>query len=156
MLSEDQLQKKAVEDCENHVAAVVTGDILVEPSEPNLSWKPVELRHVFDQHMIVWRRCADFEVVLNANNEPVGYIDGDKWLECEWVDLSHATIVDLAARTGFVPADSSVLSAHAGPDQCVEATLSTEPDKADAPRYVVRINPSRRRVISILPEEAQQ
>jgi len=156
VLSQSQLQKKAVEDCENHVAALVTGSMLVQPGESDLSWDPVELRHIHDQHMIVWRRCADIEVVLNGNDEPVGYIDRDKWNECEWVDLHHATIIALSARTGFVPAHSSVLSAQAGPNSCVEATLSTEPEKADAPRYVVRINPSRQRVISILPQEVQQ
>jgi hypothetical protein len=155
MLSEDQLKKKAVEDCQSHVTAVVTGDITVEPDNSGLSWDTIELRHIFDQHMIVWRRCADFTVVLNGSDEPVGYIDGDKWNDCEWAQLSHETIVALSARTGFVPADSTVLSAQEGPEHCVEATLSTEPQKADAPRYVVRINPTRQRVISILPQEAQ-
>lgn len=155
MLKEDKLKEKALSDCRQHVSTLLKGDMLVEPNEESqLSWNEVELRHYFSQHMVIWRRCAKFTVVLDTNDQPVGYIDDDKWAECEWAPMSHETIVELASQTGFVPDDALVLSEDVGPNDCIEARLSTKPDEPDAPRYVVQINPVRRRIISILPEEA--
>lgn len=154
MISQDKLQQKAVDDCEQHVASLISGNFFVEPNESGVSWSEIDLRHNFSSHMIIWRRCAEFTVVLDGSDTPVGYIDEDKKRECEWAPLDHDTIVELASQTGFVPADALVLSEDVGPDDCIEARLSTDPEKPDAPRYVVRINPIRRRIISILPEEA--
>lgn len=157
MLKEDKLKEKALSDCQQHVSTLLSGDMLVEPNEESqLSWNEVELRHYFSQHMVIWRRCAGFTVVLNAGDEPVGYIDDDKWAECEWAPMSHESIVELAAETGFVPAESSVLSDELGDKDCIKARLSTNPEEPDAPRYIVQVNPVRRRIISILPEEAAE
>ena len=154
MISQDKLKQTAVDDCEQHVASLISGNFFVEANECDVSWNQIDLRHNFSAHMVIWRRCSEFTVVLDGNDKPVGYIDEDKWQDCAWAPVDHDTIVELAAQTGFVPEDALVLSEDVGPNDCVEARLSTDPEKPDAPRYVVRINPVRRRLISILPEEA--
>lgn len=152
MKTPQQLQQQAVKDCEGHVASVLKGKFLIEPGEPHTDWNPLDFRREYDQPLIVWRESSDFDVVLDDQDKPVGYIDKDKYLNCQYRAMTHGEIIALAAATGYVPADSSVVSAAQGPHDCVEATLATEPERVDSPRYLVQINPTRKSIIAIVPE----
>ena len=104
MLSREQLQQTARDDCLSHAKQVVAGELKVELGESEQRWSPTHLRYVFDQAMVIWRQIAPFEVLLDADDRPVGFVDPDKWQDCQWRQLGQWDVQDLAVcdRDGVV------------------------------------------------------
>lgn len=149
LLDGADLARRCVDACRKHVEATLEGEYVVEPQEPFLEWDPIALAHVFDQPMIVWRAVAGFEVLLDARDRPVGFVDEDKWLRCAWQDLPEEEALGLARATGFVPPEARLLSAGRGEKDCLELVFAEKP--AGPRRVRVRINPARKAVISAEP-----
>jgi len=146
-----ELEARAIEHCRTKVDATLEGEFRVEPLEPDLGWDPVFLCHVHDQPMVLWRAFDAFEVILDADDRPVGFVDEDKWRSCSWRELPLNEAEALARSTGLVP-HGLLLAEHApGERGCLVLRFSTE--TPDGPHVCVRINPERRAVISVEPEE---
>lgn len=148
LLARTELERRSVEACRKHVEMTLEGEYIVEPLEADLEWDPVSLAHVFDQPMVVWRALAGFEVLLDGRDRPVGFVDDDKWLRCEWKELPREEAVALARATGFVPAELPLASAARGEKDCLELVF-VAPRGAAGVR--ARLNPARRAVISVEP-----
>lgn len=153
LLAEARLRDLAVEACRKHVEKTLEGAYAVEPLEHALEWDPIALTHVFDQPMVVWRGLAGFEVLLDAHDHPVGFVDEDKWLRCAWAELAEAEAEALARATGFVGSELPLASAGRGEMDCLELVFGA---LGKPGRVRVRVNPARKAVISAepLPEAA--
>jgi len=153
MLSKEQLQDRSREDCLRHARQDLTGELKVELGQADPHWSPVALREVFEQSMVIWRRIGRFEVLLDEDDVPVGFVDPDKWEDCRWRDLTEWDIRDLVGRTRLVRDGFAVRQAGRSRGDCLEAVLVEEPGDPNPKLLRVRINPSRRAVISLLPEQ---
>ncbi len=149
LIQPTELQDKAVEACRKRVEAALEGEYLVEPLEADLEWDPVSHRHVYDQPMVVWRAYGAFEVILDAQDRPVGFLDEDKWLRCAWRDLPEAEAVALARASQMVPANLALVGRSRGEKDCLELVFGEKEGSRDGVR--VRINPVRKAVISVVP-----
>jgi hypothetical protein len=152
LLDPAALQAKAIELCRKHTESQLEGEYLVEPLEGDLEWDPVSLRHLYDQPMVIWRAFGAFEVILDERQQPLGFVDEDKWLSCAWRDLPPARAEALARATGLVPAGMKLTESARGEKDCLE--LLFEGGTTEAIR--VRVNPSREAVISVQPEETKR
>lgn len=156
MVDLDTLQKKALADCLAFAGQQLTGDFHVEPvpvpDDEALSWDPVELRYVVDQTAVLWRRYGQFEVVLDAEDRVVGYVDPDKWEKCRWEPLTDAEALSIARTSGLLRPGLRLVESRKGEGDCLELRLE-EPGRNAPPGLVVCINPVRRAVISVLPAE---
>jgi hypothetical protein len=146
------LRAKAIEICIKHIETQLEGEYLIEPLDADLEWDPISLRHVYDQPMVIWRAFGAFEVILDAHNQPVGFVDEDKWLSCSWHDLPPARVEALARATGLVLPIMKLSKSLRGEKDCLEVVF--EDETAEIIR--VQINPSREAVISVRPGEASQ
>ncbi len=150
LLRAEDLREKALVACAEHVEAMLEGTYHLETLPHELEWSPVELRHHFEQPIVVWRIYDTFEVLLDEQDRPVGFVDGDKWRSCAWKELPADVAEALARGTGFVPARLAVTATHRGDKDCLELVFAegTLPS-----RLLVRINPARKVVISVEPVE---
>lgn len=148
LLRTEDLGAKALSACAAHVEATLEGTYHLEPLPHQLEWSPVELRHQFEQPLVVWRAYDTFEVLLDAQDQAVGFVDGDKWRSCAWRELPLGVAEALARATGLVPAGFALLNQLRGEKDCLELIFAEGklPD-----RLLVRINPARRVVISVEP-----
>lgn len=152
VLDEGTLREQALDDCRTHAEATLDGDLDVEVVESELAWDPVALRHVFDQSHLVWRRFAQFEVVVDGAGRPLGFIDGGGWEECEDAPLDLEDALELARQSGWFTPE---LEAAGG---LVEGELGSRildvEDRGRPPgrrRFTIEVNPKRRVLISVLP-----
>jgi hypothetical protein len=156
MVDLDTLQKKALAACLALAEQQLNGEFLAEPVEvptdEALSWDPIELRYVVDQTAVLWRRYGQFEVVLDEEDRVVGYVDHDKWQKCRWEPLTDGEALTIARTSGLLRPGLKLVESGKGEGDCLELRLE-EPGKKAAPGLVVRINPARRAVISVLPAE---
>jgi len=152
MLSKEELQDKARADCLAHVRTIVADDLKVQPDEPRSRWRPSQLREVFTQAIVLWRRFGRFEVLLDDRDAPVGFVDPDKWEHCSWRQLSEWEIRELVRRTHLLREALAVEDVCCGEQNCLEAVIVEDPAGERPRRFRVKINPSRRAVISLLPE----
>jgi hypothetical protein len=156
MVDLDTLQKKAVADCLAFAEQQLSGEYRAEPipvpPEEALSWDPVELRYVVDQSVVLHRRYSQFEVVLDADDRVVGYVDHDKWEKCRWEPLTDGEALSIARTSGLLRPGLRLTGSRRGEGDCLELILA-EPGRNAAPGLVVRINPARRAVISVLPAD---
>jgi hypothetical protein len=150
LLPTEELRNKALGACAKHVEATLEGTYHLETLPHELEWSPVELRHHFEQPLVIWRSYDTFEVVLDEENQAVGFVDGDKWRSCAWQELPVATAEALARATGLVPARFALTNQQRGEKDCLELVFSEDRLLG---RLRVRINPARRVVISVEPVE---
>ncbi|WP_224240872.1 hypothetical protein [Hyalangium gracile] len=158
MVDLDTLQKKALEDCLAFAEQHLSGEFRAEPvlvaPEDALSWDSVELRYVVDQTAILYRRYSQFEVVLDADDRVVGYVDHDKWEKCRWEPLSDGEALTIARSSGLLRLGLRLVESRKGEGDCLELRFE-EPGPNAAPGLTVRINPVRRAVISVLPADVE-
>jgi len=156
MVDLDTLQKKALADCLALAEAQLSGEYRAEPvaapADEALVWDPVELRYVVDQTVVLWRRYGQFEVVLDEEDRVVGYVDHDKWQKCRFEPLPDGEALSIARTSGLLRPGLRLIESRKGEGDCLELRLE-EPGPKAAPGLVVRINPVRRAVISVLPAE---
>jgi hypothetical protein len=159
MVDLDTLQKKALADClafaEQHLSGEFHAEPVPVPAAEALSWDPVELRYVVDQTVVLWRRYGQFEVVLDEEDRVVGYVDHDKWQKCRWEPLTDGEALTIARTSGLLRPGLRLVESRKGEGDCLELRLE-EPGRNAPPGLVVRINPARRVVISVLPPEAAE
>lgn len=151
MVEFTSLRQRAHDDCLRHAQATFTGELMVELGESDQIWNPVELRHVFYQPMIIWKKYGDFEVILDEMNQPVGYVDHEKWHDCQWQALSRAEVLDIIFQTGMVHEDIVVEEEQPGERGCLEVLFKEMRGHLGLKRFRIQINPLRRVLISILP-----
>lgn len=158
MVDLDTLQKKALADCLALAEEQLSGEYRAEPvpipAEDALAWDPVELRYVVDQTAVLYRLYGQFEVVLDADDRVVGYVDHDKWQQCRWAPLSDGEALTIARTCGLLRPGLRLVESRKGEGDCLELRLE-EPGRNAAPGLVVRINPTRRAVISALPADEE-
>jgi len=156
MVDLDTLQKKALAACRDFAEQQLSGEFQVEPvaapADQALSWDPIELRYVVDQTVVLWRRYGQFEVVLDEEDRVVGYVDHDKWQKCRWEPLTDGEALSIARTSGLLRPGVRLVESRRGEGDCLELRLEEPGPKAPA-GLVVRINPVRRAVISVLPTQ---
>jgi hypothetical protein len=158
MVELEKLERQAVADCLAHVKEHLEGEYHVEPiPEPpaeRLSWDSSLLRYTYDIGMELWWRFGQFEVVLDAEDQVVGYVDHDKWLDCRWEPLTEGEALQIARSSGLLRQGLRTVESKQGEKGCLE--LLVEVLGGARPAHVqVLINPARRAVISILPVPAE-
>lgn len=157
MLDTEVLRDQAHADCLAHAKAVVGGDLEVELRDADLRWESIELRHVFDQPAVIWRRFGEFEVILNDRNQPVGFVDPAGWKECRWTPIDGDVALALLRETGWMSDALHALgNVTQGERGCAEIRVRDSFRAESEGLFVVRINPASRKVISIVPDGAQE
>jgi len=137
-----RLQRIAREECLSHAQAVFPDEeLLVEVREPRERWKPALLRHVFTQPMVIWRQAGHFDVLLDpATGRPVGFENSLAWDECAWAPLPRDHLL-------------AVAEVRQGERGCAEVILVERRPGGESRRLLMRVNPARRKVISLRPLE---
>lgn len=148
LIPDTTLREKALEDCRQHLKKIIPDDIVVALMDAETQWSAVQLRHVFEQAMAVWRRLGDLEIILNRNGQAVGFVNEANWRDCQWQRLSEQEVAALVKQTGMIRKGFSVEKVLKGDRNCLEAFVIEHPDKE---RYKVQINPARRTIISLQP-----
>lgn len=154
VLDEGALREQAHDDCRAHAEATLDGDLEVELLASDLEWDPVSLRHVFDQSLLIWRRFAQFEVVVDGAGRPVGFIDGGGWEACEDAPLDVEEALALARDSGwFTPeleAAGTLVGGERGSRILDIRDVGRPPHRQ---RFTIEVNPNRKVLISALPED---
>lgn len=155
MLSEQQLRALAVNRAQGHLDGILRRKVEVDIAATHVEWDVTDLRMVFAADMVVWYPTGTFEVVLDEANQPVGFVDEDKWADCQWVPLPRERLMELVMGSGIVADTAAIADVRKGDRNCAELTVTTDASRADAARLHVRINPATERVISIVPMDLQ-
>ena len=152
MISPTELEKKAGAMCEAVAKKMTERNVFAETLASEIEWDERNLTSNYEYSAEVFVEGPRFDVVVNAANQLVGFVDWSKWNECQWVPFQREKVVPLAMETGLVSSKALLIGFSRGPKDCLEVKLLVDPKNASSPRYVVRINPSAGRIISILPE----
>ncbi len=151
-LDEQDLSQQAHDDCLEHAENTISGELQVELLESDLEWDPVTLRHVFDQSMVVWRRFGEFEVVLDEEGRPVGFLDSGGWEECESAPISVSQALAVAMASGWftsrLEASGELVEAEMG-SRILKVVDGGRPEARQ--QFTIEVNPKRMTLISILP-----
>jgi hypothetical protein len=100
------LKQQGVELCQEHAGKRIKGDLLVESTSEKTAWDPIELRHMFDQSLVIWRRVGAFEVILDSLGRLAGFVDHDKYATSKDGELKPEEADALLAAVGVVPKGS--------------------------------------------------
>lgn len=151
MIEHEELRQRAHDGCQQHVAATLEGEFEIEMGEAASFWDDHELRHVFEQHMVIWRRFGTFDVWLDAEDRPVGYADPGQWEGCEWALLTHDDIHDIRQQVALTLPETAIEKAEQGKEGSLVVTLRESGTLRDPGRWQIQINPARRSIISVSP-----
>lgn len=146
MLDTDKLNEAARDACQLHVEQLFEGEYRVEVLNNSTEWNPRELRNIFDQSMVVWRKYGDFDVILDEQDTPVGYIDYDKWRDCAWRELKPEEVKAIISPFDPLRSDFEIEAMARGARDCLEVQLRVD----GGLEYHVRINPMRGAIIAFV------
>jgi len=155
MLSDQQLKALALSRAQTHMDAILKKKVAIELEGSHVAWDPTDLRTVFNAELAVWYETARFEVLLDAQNQPIGFVDEDKWAGCRWLPLPRERLLELLIGTGFLAETAAIADLRRGKDNCVEMVVTADAERADAPRFLARVNAATERVISVMPMELE-
>lgn len=153
MAHRDELRQQAKEDCLRHVEALFDETFVVELGESMEQWSPVMLRHLFEQPMVLWQRYGTFEVILDAENRPVGYVDESQWVGCAWEPLNYHEVLDLIKQTPLALPKLVIEKMEQGEQKCMVVLLKQVASEEPPARWLAQINGAKRSIISIEPVE---
>ncbi|HEV8378848.1 MAG TPA: hypothetical protein VGP99_08350 [Tepidisphaeraceae bacterium] len=151
MPTEEQLREKALMDARMNIKSIIKGPAAPEFVSAEARWHEHELRQIYEQEMAIWYQYGKFDVFVDADNEPVGFMDYAKAANCEYKELPRKRVLELCMQTGMLPKGAAISSLKKGPDNCIETIIASKPEKVDCPRYLVRINPLLEKVFCFVP-----
>ena len=155
MRSEEELRDMARAECLKRAQEHFKEPLLVEMGESRLEWDSIDLRHVFTQPMTIYRKRGTYEVFLDNADKPVGFIDPGKWEGCAWEPVSDNNARKLIEETGLITWPFAVVGSQRGERDCLELQAQKILPDETTRGYQVRINPAKRTVISIVPEQPE-
>lgn len=149
------LKQQGVELCQEHAGKRIKGDLLVESTSERTAWDPIELRHLFDQSLVIWRKVGAFEVILDSLGRLAGFVDHDKYATSKAGELKPEEGDALLASTGLVPKGAKRTDfkekAVAGGGRVYRARYELKYPLPDYDAVDVEFNPTRKEVISVRP-----
>lgn len=151
MIHRDILRQQAHDDCLKHIETLLNGDFMVELGPSEVQWSPVELRQVFEQQMVLWRRYGTFDVILDAEGRPVGFVDESQWLDCAWAPLDYNEVIGIVRVASLELPKLVIETMEPGEKDCLAVVLKQVPEGETPVRWLARINPVRRTLIAIEP-----
>ena len=152
ILDEEALTQQAHDDGLAHAEKTISGELIVETVEADLDWDPISLRHVFDQSMVIWRRFGTFEVVLDDEDRPVGFIDSGGWENCEPAPISLSQALALARDSGWFTAGLEPAGELVDGESGSRILAVSDPGRPEErQRFTIEVNPHTMSLISVLP-----
>ncbi len=150
MQNQEIFSKKANQDCVELTAKFYNGSFHIEMVDQEMEWDPDLKRLISDHQMIVWKKSGNFKVILNKLDQPVGFIDPEKWNECTWESMQFAEIMFLIRNESLeIHKALEISETRRGKNGCLEVVLFDKRNKSD--RFIAEINPARKQIISIVP-----
>ncbi|MCH9680319.1 MAG: hypothetical protein K0V04_02710 [Deltaproteobacteria bacterium] len=141
------VREQAVAACSDHAEAVFGAPLAVTIDSSEAQWDPLWLREVLVQRMTISRVMQDLEVIVDAAQRVVGFVDHEAPPANGWVLLDGAAAQALVVGTGIVPASAVIRSSRRSADDRLELQLQLPGGEL----RVARVDPVRGVVISIEP-----
>jgi hypothetical protein len=130
----------------------------VEFERSATSWHGVLHRHIFEQQMSVWKHLGFLDLITDAQNRVVGFVDHEAYRRANYTsEISRNAIRCIVADNEFLPPGCRPIkrTTRRGPEGGHLAAVTVEgPSSAGPRRWLLEINIARRVVASIRPLEA--
>ena len=151
MIPPIEIQKRAVDDCLEHVGGLLDGEYIAIPSEPDVEWDAFDQRHVLNQSLELFRRYSSFEVYLDERNTVVGFYDPSEWEDCTWEIIPYQEVLEILRSSVLDLPKIIVETIDRGERESMDVYVHHRLLNGDVVRWFAQINPSRKTIISIKP-----
>ncbi len=155
MQNRELLSTLAVAQCRNVASPRIQGELFIEVNASEVNWNPLQLRHVYEQQMTIWRKYSGFEVIQDEAGEVVGFVDHDKYAKSVGGLLSEAEAQELVRKAGVLPPDCRLirLREHKLDDllRTFRATYVLAEATETYSQVEVEINSTTREIIAVRP-----
>src|SRR4051794_33462243 len=122
-----ELTARASADCLRHATDTLKGDLTVDTVDQERSWNDSTLRHVFSQTMNICHRLNTIELIFDQQESVVGFVDSERWNDCEWRELGPASVANLVRTEQIGQLDLIVREMRRGPRDCLEVVCECVP-----------------------------
>src|ERR1700722_13952128 len=129
------LQEAAAGACLAHATSVLGGPLTVAIDASSAAWSPLWLRHVLEQRMTISRPVVDVEVILDAAERVVGFVDHGAPAPSAWRELTDAEVMTALVSTGLMATPLTLQSRGRAPDGMLAIVASGPARTITAPTH---------------------
>jgi hypothetical protein len=106
MQNRELLSTLAVAQCRNVASPRIQGELFIEVNASEVNWNPLQLRHIYEQQMTIWRKYSGFEVIMDEAGEVVGFVHHDKYAKSVGGILTEEDAQAAVRKAGVLPSDA--------------------------------------------------
>jgi hypothetical protein len=155
MPSEKDLAEKALRTCREHAAKTLKGDLFIEIVSAEKEWDKVQLRTVFDQSMVIWKRYGGFDVILDRHGLVAGFVDHQSYRDTGDLEMSARDLPPILAGERLIPPGAVMIrfAQHrpAVDTKTYKATYRLRHPTPDYDGLEVEVNPKKKTLIAVRP-----
>jgi len=131
------------------------GDLVLDDCGSEEHWDPDLKRQIFTQDIAIDERLFSIDVLIDRDDQPIGFVDEAEWRDCAWREMSDDEVLALVRETELVDGALHVAVRRRDPQNALRASVVETGANDETYRLEVCINPARSSIISILPADEE-
>lgn len=157
----DQLKDKALNHCATHAKERLMGDLVVTAGNSLLERDDFQMRNVYTQAMIIWRKYGRIDIIQSETGALIGFVDHDKYLDVGAVWPTGEAALELVRKEGVVPEsakpyDYKTKESPNGTGKLGLYIFSLEKPEKEYDLLEVEINCAKQAIISVKPKRSER
>jgi hypothetical protein len=142
-------------DCRALARRHFSGDLVLTDAGSFEQWDRSLHRQVLSQSIVIYERLCTVNVLIDRDDQPVGFVDEAEWRGCAWREMGDDEVLDLVRETAIVDGELRVLTRHRDQEDALRATVEEIGANGERYRLNVCINPSAPSIIAIVPADEE-
>jgi hypothetical protein len=145
MLSDSDLQSRAVAVARAWTRSMLEGEYDVVPETPENEWDPTLRRYVSVQPMVIWRAFDQVRITVGPDGQVMSFLDRNRFSHATYRRLGDDEILRICRTTGVLGPSAVVTQAQQGSREMLVVEIVEQfPERLRRLSFI--INPASRQV----------
>ena len=102
MLSDDELEKLAINQCDQHINKLIDAKLDIQTKQGVSTWDPILRRHIYKHVAAIWREFDQVNIKVSPGGRVVAFHDLRRFDNSQYMPLDNEEILNIARTSGLL------------------------------------------------------
>jgi len=102
MLSDDELEKLAIKQCDRHINSLMDAKFDIQTKQGLSEWDPILRRQVYKHVASVWREFDQVRIKVSSGGRIMAFHDVRRFDDAQYMQLDNEEILNIAGTSGLL------------------------------------------------------